>query len=69
LQVPDDRGMIVLLTVGGIGLLLLLSTLAFLAAKQPRVVMLMIKREYWKMIMRRNTVDISIALILREPSL
>ena len=32
-QASDDRGMIVLLTVGGIGLVLLLSTFAFLADK------------------------------------
>ena len=32
-QAADDLGMIVLLTAGGIGMVLLLATLAFLAAK------------------------------------
>ena len=32
-EASADRGMIILLTVGGMGLVLLLSTLAFLAAK------------------------------------
>ena len=32
-QVSDARGMIVLLTAGGIGMVLLLTTLPFLAAK------------------------------------